>query len=169
MQRTMQCNICQGHGAVRTPTGALWQKCPICEGAGQVTPEPAKEPVWYPLQLVVPLNASLTSVIMIQNEDFDLEFLLATYTNAALLITILEGGKPWTKTPQLNTNQGTVPISLVTGNGQYPFPIYPAYRIRAKEQITITATDQSGAQNTLNFAMFGKVLKGTATERTPGT
>lgn len=169
MNRTYRCHICNGTGNVRTPTGALWQSCPMCHGAGQVTPEPAKEPVWYPLQIICGANLTATGVIQIQNEDFDLEFLLAKYTSPLMLVTILEGGTPWTKTPQLNVNQGSVPIDQVTGTGQYPFPIYPAYRIRAKEQVTITVTDQSGAQNTLNFAMFGKVLKGQATERQPGT
>ena len=156
---TFQCNICKGQGHVQTPTGALWQKCPLCEGAGQVTPEPGKEPAWYPLQLVVALNATATGVIQIQSDDFLLEALLATYTNALLAITILEGGKPWTKSPTLNVNAGTIPITLLAGTAQNWFPIYPAYRIKAKEQITITATDSSGAQNTLNFAMFGKALK----------
>jgi hypothetical protein len=167
MQRTFKCAPCNGGGLIALGTHV--QKCPICDGAGQVTQQAPKEPAWYPIQIVAPLNATATGVIQIQNEDFDLEFLLAKYTSPLMLITILEGGKPWTKTPQLNINQGTVPIDQVTGTGQYPFPIYPAYRIRAKEQITVTITDQSGAQNTLNFAMFGKVLRGQATERQAGT
>lgn len=159
-----RCNVCntgmpgQRPGFVPTPDGSQWQHCPQCYGAGVFEPEMLKEPTWYPLQLVVGANATVTNSIQIQNRDLELDQIQGTYTNQGMLLTILDGGRPWMISPNASQNVGTVPVGSVVGTAQNPFELRPRFRIAAKAQLTIIATDTSGAQNTLNFALFGYSL-----------
>lgn len=167
--KTYRCQTCMDNngnprGQVPSPNGAMWQLCPTCHGAKQVTEEPEKFPGFYTIQVVAPASGTAQQSTQIVNEDFDIEQLLATYTSAALLVTILHNGRAWMINPNGNPNVGQVPITLCSGNAASPYIKYPAFRVYTREQLTVIATDQSAAQNTLNFTFAGSRLVGQATQ-----
>jgi len=136
----------------------LWQRCPMCEGAGQIQATPGKKPAWYTLKIDVPPSGSQPGSIQINGrKDFELQLLMATYTDPRLLVTIQDfsGGEYWTISPNQNYGIGIVPITLIAGTAQLPFPIRPSYRIPKNNAVNFVATDQSGAPNTLNMVMYG--------------
>lgn len=166
--RMYRCPMCQGSGHTPTPNGMLHQQCPMCDGQGQTPGQEGRRPAWYPLQLVVPASGTLTgSIQILGSEDFEWQYVLATYTDARIAITLFDNssGMPLMIAPNQNSNVGLVPIALFAGTAQLPFPIRPVYRIPKKNTVTVIATDSSGAQNTLNFSMYGNSITDQGTPR----
>jgi len=142
----------------------------MCEGNGHIEGQAGRRPAWYTIQLVANSAAAATtnatgSIQILASEDFEWQFVMAAYTDARLLITVIDNssGKPLVIAPNQNSNQGIVPIALFAGNAQLPFPIRPSYRIPKNNTLTIIITDQSGAANTLNLALYGNSV----TEQSP--
>jgi hypothetical protein len=134
----------------------------MCDGQGQIQGQAGRRPAWYTIQLLAnstaPATTSVTgSIQILASEDFEWQFVMATYTDARLLITVIDNssGKPLVIAPNQNSNAGIVPIALFAGNAQLPFPIRPSYRMPKNNTLTIIITDQSGANNTLNLALYG--------------
>jgi len=161
MPRAYRCPMCQGQTVTKNPSGTLYQKCAMCDGAGHIMSPVGRRPAWYALQLVIGANATLTgSIQILATEDFEWQFVMATYTSASLLIMVQDNssGKPLVIAPNQNSNQGIVPIALFAGTAQLPFPLRPSYRIPRNNTLTVIGTDTSGAQNTLYFAAYGNSL-----------
>jgi hypothetical protein len=168
--KTYRCQTCMDQsgnprGIVPSPNGSMWLPCPTCNGAKQVSEEPEKIIGFYNIQVVAPGNGTAQQSTQIVNEDFEIEQLLATYTSASLNVTILQNGRAWMVNPNGNPNVGQVPITLCSGTAASPYIKYPAVRMHVREQLTVIATDTSGANNTLNFIFAGSRLVGQATQR----
>lgn len=159
--KMFRCPMCQGSGTTKNPTGMLFQTCPMCDAQGEVPAKEGRRPAWYPLQLIVPASGTITgSIQILGSEDFEWQYVLATYTDARLAITLFDNssGMPLMIAPNQNSNVGLVPITLFAGTAQLPFPIRPVYRIPRKNTVTVIGTDSSAATNTLNFSMFGNSI-----------
>ena len=177
--KTYRCPMCGGKGVSSSPNGMQWQKCAMCEGDGQIEGRIGRRPTWYPLQLALAASAgaglvgvSLTgSIQILGTEDFEWQFVLATYTSASMLITVQDNssGMFLMVAPNQNSNQGILPITLFAGTAQLPFPIRPSYRIPRKNTLTITANDTSGAANTLNLSFYGNSITDAAPPQVQGT
>lgn len=157
--KTMTCHACQGHGLIKAHPQAPAQACPICEGAGQLQPTPARIPVWYQLgPQALTANQTLQQSIQIDTSaDFEWVFSMAVFTGN-LSITLLDGstGRLITQ-PQAtqNFNVGVLPIQLFAGTGQLPFPLLEPYIVARGATLQFTLTDTSAAPNNLTLALQG--------------
>ena len=93
----------------------------------------------------------LNNTLTIQDEDFEVEFLLVTRDDARVTVEVFDGGisgYPWQSAP--------VNIDLFAGLAQFPFPFgLFTQLLPRKRTYSFRLVNSSGGANNVQIALFG--------------
>jgi hypothetical protein len=129
--------------------GGKAQVCPMCEGAGQLQPTPARIPIWYPIKATLTALQVLVVTQQIRQEaDFEWVFIMGTQTGTyTVQLTDGSTGRQITNAAVNNAN--------FVGTAQLPFALLEPYIIARASVLNFILTDTSGAGNTIEIDLHG--------------
>ncbi|HWE00679.1 MAG TPA: hypothetical protein VG345_16625 [Bryobacteraceae bacterium] len=108
------------------------------------------------MTIIVPASGTNTGNIQILTDaDFEWVFFLSAQTSNLLAATIIDTSTGRILTPTGNPNVGAIPITLLTGTAQLPFPLLEPYIVARSGTINFVLTDSSAAQNTCTIVLAG--------------
>src|SRR5579884_4085313 len=150
------CPACQGRRMVVRPDGQQYQLCPVCGGTGE-----AYDPGLFFTYAIdfnnVAANGNAQGSALILDKPF--RWMFATAKSTGTFVFTVQDAKNKRPFQLVNTSAGQAGVGVQNvnfwGTGQNPFPLPIPYEFAPRDQIQVSVSDTSGAQNTINLNFIG--------------
>lgn len=146
-----QCPACNGRLMIPDRSGRM-QKCPICEGAGSVEPQPIRVPFDYVIDEVLTAAQRLPRALQF-DRDAPFEWIWLVATQTGTFTSQFTDGATGRQLDNLAVNNANR-----FGTAQLPFPLVEPYIWAPGASLNYILVDTSVAGNTIQIVLRGYKL-----------
>jgi hypothetical protein len=157
--QTETCPACKGNSLVHNVKDGTLQRCPLCDGDGEVPKKYNRRPYDFSFPAcIVPKNGQ-NSVSIQAPGDFDFEWWdnVAVATSSSVYVLLEINDVRFMNSLQPGNGNG-IPLDNWAGTAQLPYSRRFPFVISARDQATLYFTDFSGFTNTVTVTLKGHQL-----------